>query len=88
MRHKTEQYRRFQRENHIAKRKRIAKECYGGDGWVYANEGVFNKGKVHCSCALCRPAKHGWCKSYYEEIGEKLEKFEKKATADEIGLMV
>ena len=59
---RTAKYRRNQRFAHIARRKRI---CHfylsvlplGNPGpmeW-YRHDGQYNKGKIHCSCPMCRP---------------------------------
>lgn len=42
---------RSERNRHIARRKYIAEQIYG---WAYyADDGRYNKGKVHCSCGMC-----------------------------------
>lgn len=45
-------YTRYQRNRHINRKKRIihAKEEY----WHYKYEGMLSKGKIHCSCWMCR----------------------------------
>lgn len=75
--HKTKQYRRFQRRNHIAKRKKICNNHMtfatypSEDGkhmisdfsrevpmeW-YKHDGQYNKGKIHCSCKMCKFSRH------------------------------
>lgn len=45
-------YRRHQRHAHINRKKRIIKEQ--NDYWRYKYDGDLDKGKIHCSCPLCR----------------------------------
>lgn len=48
-------YYRKQRAKHIARKKRMIKE-WSTDGttyWICPN-GALNKGKIHCSCWMCR----------------------------------
>lgn len=45
-------YYRIQRQKHINRKKRIIKEQ--NDYWHYEHEGVLSKGKIHCSCGMCR----------------------------------
>jgi hypothetical protein len=50
-------YRRWQRNRAINRKVRILKRI-GGDGQVFAwsrgDTGRFAKGKIHCSCRMCR----------------------------------
>ena len=51
---RTRAYRRSQRERVIARKKRIAEDItYGHVGW-YSVDGKYSKGKIHCSCPMCR----------------------------------
>lgn len=46
------EYIRYQRRAHIERKKRIIK---GQNGyWHYRHEGELAKGKIHCSCPMCR----------------------------------
>lgn len=45
-------YYREQRNKHIQRKKRIVREL--GGYWHYPHDGMFSKGKIHCSCPLCR----------------------------------
>jgi hypothetical protein len=45
-------YFREQRQKHINRKKRIIHEQ--GDYWHYKYDGTLNKGKIHCSCPVCR----------------------------------
>lgn len=45
-------YYRIQRQKHINRKKRIIKEQ--NNYWHYECEGILNKGKIHCSCGMCR----------------------------------
>lgn len=45
-------WRRFQRFRHINRKHRIAKR-FLGHGW-YPQLGYYHKGKIHCSCGMCR----------------------------------
>lgn len=40
------------RAKHIKRKKKIAESCYGW-GWYYSHDGMYSKGKVHCSCGMC-----------------------------------
>lgn len=44
-------YTRYQRRFHIDRKKRIIKEV---GCWFTKFDGQLNKGKIHCSCSLCR----------------------------------
>lgn len=53
--HKDMRYRRFQRRNAIARKSKISRLVYGspmGTGYTECI-GKLDKGKVHCSCAMC-----------------------------------
>ncbi len=45
-------YYREMRKKHILRKKKIIHEL--GDIWYYPYEGMLSKGKIHCSCVLCR----------------------------------
>jgi len=45
-------YYRQERRKHINRKKRIIHQL--NDYWYYKYEGCLNKGKIHCSCPLCR----------------------------------
>lgn len=49
---KTRGYYRYQRIKHIKRKERLLKELYNGQ-WKVCS-GSLNKGKIHCSCSLCR----------------------------------
>lgn len=42
---------RYQRRSHISRKKRI---IAGENIWYYKFEGQLSKGKIHCSCPMCR----------------------------------
>lgn len=44
-------YRRV-RKQHINRKKRIIHKL--GDYWSYKFDGMLSKGKIHCSCPMCR----------------------------------
>ncbi len=44
-------YTRYQRRFHISRKKRIIKEV---GCWFTKFNGQLSKGKIHCSCSLCR----------------------------------
>ncbi len=46
------EYRRHQRYAHINRKKKIIQAQNGY--WHYRHEGELDKGKIHCSCPLCR----------------------------------
>ena len=68
--YRTAEYRRAKRNSKIKHRKSICKRAYGF--YWYEHDNQYNKGKIHCSCALCKPSKHGWCKSWYQLKEEDL----------------
>ena len=43
---------RYERFRHINRKKRIIKEQ--NNYWHYKHEGMLSKGKIHCSCWMCR----------------------------------
>lgn len=45
-------YYRKMRIKHIARKKRIIHEL--NDYWHYSYDGTLSKGKIHCSCPMCR----------------------------------
>ncbi|AXF52642.1 MAG: hypothetical protein [Circular genetic element sp.] len=45
-------YYREMREKHITRKKRIVDEIYKDS--YYPHDGYYSKGKIHCSCPLCR----------------------------------
>lgn len=49
---KTKSYRRHQRERIISRKKKFIK--LAGNYWHYDHEGSLDKGKIHCSCEMCR----------------------------------
>lgn len=62
-------YYRFQRRRHIARKKRIIKYSLGGY-WCCC-DGYLSKGKIHCSCWMCRT------KTYDHKSASDLRKIEK-----------
>ena len=45
-------YYRKMRAKHIRRKKKIANSvCY--NGWGYEYDGMYSKGKIHCSCPSC-----------------------------------
>jgi hypothetical protein len=54
---KTRAYRRSQRERVINRKTRILRK-FGGEEYIFAwsrgKRGRFAKGKIHCSCWMCR----------------------------------
>jgi hypothetical protein len=49
---RSKQYNRMQERAHIAKKKRIVKNCFIGGPFEYDHQ--YSKNKIHCSCPLCR----------------------------------
>lgn len=52
MKNRTKNYYREMRAKHITRKKRIVREQH--NYWHYEYEGQYSKGKIHCSCPLCR----------------------------------
>lgn len=53
---RTRAYRRDVRKRAIKRKKRICQKNYGWD-W-YKEDGKYSKGKIHCSCKMCKYGKH------------------------------
>ena len=53
-------YTRHQRINHIGRKKRIIHKQ--NDYWYYKHEGMLSKGKIHCSCWMCRSKSYDYPK--------------------------
>lgn len=53
---RTRSYRREVRNKEIARKKRICLEIMGHD-W-YKHDGQYSKGKIHCSCKMCKYSRH------------------------------
>ena len=53
-------YTRHQRINHIGRKKRIIHKQ--NDYWHYRYDGMLNKGKIHCSCRMCRKKSYDYHK--------------------------
>ena len=54
---RTKAYYRNERNLHIARKKGIIKRLSADSDspyWVYKHEGELSKGKIHCSCPMCR----------------------------------
>lgn len=45
-------YTRHQRINHIGRKKHIIHSQ--NDYWRVKHDGMLSKGKIHCSCSMCR----------------------------------
>jgi len=52
MANRSQSYRRHKRGTTITRKKRIIKD--GNDYWEFKFDGQLDKGKIHCSCSLCR----------------------------------
>lgn len=65
---RTRDYYREQRAKHIARKKRIIRGLNGY--WGYEHEGELSKGKIHCSCWMCRR------KSYDHKAAKDLARIE------------
>lgn len=53
-------YTRYQRKRHINRKKRIIHNM--DDYWPYRYEGMLSKGKIHCSCPICRLKSYEYAK--------------------------
>ena len=53
---RSQEYYRYERRRHINRKKGIIKRCSGGGDpwWVVKYDGELSKGKIHCSCPMCR----------------------------------
>ena len=59
---------RDERAKHIARKKKIIKEQ--NNYWYYEHEGELSKGKIHCSCWLCRHKSYDYPK--IQDVRNKL----------------
>ena len=50
---RSREYNRLQRKKAIKRKKNICTAVYDDHGW-YKFDGQYSKGKVHCSCPMCR----------------------------------
>jgi hypothetical protein len=50
---RTAAYRRHKRYAVIRRKKNIIRDSWHGE-WHYDHEGSLDKGKIHCSCPMCR----------------------------------
>ena len=53
---RSREYTRLQRDRVIKRKKKICKNCKNID-W-YKFDGQYSKGKIHCSCGMCRVRDH------------------------------
>lgn len=80
--YRTKSYRLHQRRRVIEWKKRFIKQ--NGDYWVYTHEGRLAKGKIHCSCGMCRyESTHGELtkkKNYLLDLGmeEQIKEYEEE----------
>ncbi len=69
-------YTRYVRNKSIIRKKRISK-AFGISAW-YPYDGQYSKGKIHCSCGMCRYDYHS-SKTYL--LSKEIEKSELDMTA-------
>ena len=52
---RTRAYTRKMRAKHIKRKKRITAHYWSADTYpYYSHDGMYSKGKIHCSCRMCR----------------------------------
>ena len=56
---RTRVYTRKMRAKHIKRKKRIVSNWHWFESGYYPHDGMYSKGKIHCSCPLCK------VKAYY-----------------------
>ena len=56
---RTRAYTRKMRAKAIKRKKRIVSNWHGFENGYYPHNGMYSKGKIHCSCPLCKD------KAYY-----------------------
>lgn len=61
-------YKRNARNNAIKHKKRIALSSLGTE-W-YEKDGMYSKGKIHCSCGMCKYGKKFGLKGHNEEMSD------------------
>jgi len=52
-------YTRHQRQRCIQRKKNLIRD---GKFWIYKYEGMLSKGKIHCSCWMCRTKSYDYPK--------------------------
>ncbi|MBR1455230.1 MAG: hypothetical protein IJ593_11425 [Lachnospiraceae bacterium] len=60
IKNRTRDYYRKQRARHINRKKKIIKNQ--GNYWHFEHPGVLSKGKIHCSCWMCRHKSYDYTK--------------------------
>ena len=56
---RTRAYTRKMRAKHIKRKKNIVSQWSCFENGYYPHDGMYSKGKIHCSCSLCKS------KAYY-----------------------
>lgn len=65
--------RRFLIEKNIKRKRRIVREVFQcNPDTFYRNNGKYNKGKIHCSCGMCKYEKQNKIPKY-KDSNKKLE---------------
>ena len=59
MKNRSRDYYRKMRAKHIKRKKRIVSHWHWFENGYYPYDGMYSKGKIHCSCPLCKS------KAYY-----------------------
>lgn len=72
MKKRNRAWRRDVRNRQIIRKKRICHNYYDFD-W-YRTDGAYSKGKIHCSCFLCKPSKRWKMPTFHD--AKKLYKME------------
>ena len=74
MKNRTKAYIRYQRERIIRRKWAILKNVYLLEKESMPTRGTLSKGKVHCSCRMCRYAQyHGIPKTKYKAIWKAMQ---------------
>jgi len=79
---RTRAYRRYQRNRSILRKKNICRKVWNGS--FYPHDGMYSKGKIHCSCWMCSGkgllGEHLWTKGEilaYEDMENGLKAYER-----------
>ena len=51
---RSREYTRRMRAKHIKRKKRIVSNWRWFENGYYPHDGMYSKGKIHCSCKMCR----------------------------------
>ena len=69
---RTRDYYRKMRAKHIKRKKNIVLHWNGFEAGYYSDDGKYSKGKIHCSCSLCKSK--AWYGKHMPTLQERKQK--------------